>query len=208
MAPVEQSLDSPRRPMVEDASSSSIGITLREFLRHPLQVGSAFPASRRLVRRLMEPVPWGAMGLCVEYGPGSGIFTREILPRLPRDGVMLAVDSSEEFTRHLKREIDDPRLHAVTGTAQEIEQILSRLGLGRPDLILSGLPFSTLAREEAAAMMATSARLLRPGGHFLAYQMRSAIRPYLGRHFARVREGYEWWNIPPCHLYWAARPFR
>ena len=207
MAPVEQSLHSPRSPMREDASSS-LGVTLREFLKHPLQVGSAFPTSRRLVRRLMEPVPWGAIGLCIEYGPGSGIFTRAILNRLPRNAVLLAVDSSEEFTHHLKQEIDDPRLHAVTGTAQEIEQILSRLDLGRPDLILSGLPFSTLAREEAAAVMATSARLLRPGGHFLAYQMRGVIRPYLGRHFARVREGYEWWNMPPCHLYWAARPFR
>jgi hypothetical protein len=43
-------------------------------------------------------------------------------------------------------------------------------------------------------------------GTFAAYQMRTAIEPLLRRAFAEVRTGFEWWNIPPCHLYWARRP--
>jgi len=185
---------------------SPLGISFGEFFRNPLEVGSAFPASGRLVRRMLAPIPWGAVGLCIEYGPGTGVFTRAILSRLPRTAVLLAVDTSREFTRHLQRHIDDPRLNAVTGTAEEIERISARLGLGRADVILSGLPFSTLPEESAAAIMASSARVLGPGGHFLAYQMRSAVHPHIARHFARVRKGFEWWNIPPCRLYWASGP--
>ncbi|MEC7932358.1 MAG: hypothetical protein VX218_08720 [Pseudomonadota bacterium] len=47
---------------------------------------------------------------------------------------------------------------------------------------------------------------MAPAGVFAAYQMRSAIRPLIDRHFAEVGHGYEWWNIPPCHLYWARQP--
>lgn len=191
-----------------EPAPSPLGISFGEFLKHPLKVGSAFPASDRMVRRMLAPIKWGAVGLCIEYGPGTGVFTRAILSRLPRSATLLAVDTSREFTRHLQRHIDDPRLRAVAGTAADIEQIAARLGLGQADAILSGLPFSTLPQETAAAIVASSAQLLGPGGHFLAYQMRAAVYPHLTRHFARVDKGFEWWNIPPCHLYWATGPRR
>jgi hypothetical protein len=68
------------------------------------------------------------------------------------------------------------------------------------------LPFSTLAREQADHLIQVSRQALRRSGQFAAYQMRTAIEPLLRENFARVRSGYEWWNIPPCHLYWARDP--
>lgn len=71
------------------------------------------------------------------------------------------------------------------------------------DLIMSGLPFSTLKPGEAEAIMGSTVAALAPSGVFAAYQMRTVIRPLIERNFATLRQGYEWWNIPPCHLYWA-----
>src|SRR3546814_8360691 len=63
-----------------------------------------------------------------------------------------------------------------------------------------------LASERAERLMEASACALRPEGKFRAYQMRRAVRPLLERRFEEVRAGFEWRNLPPCHLYWASGP--
>jgi len=45
-------------------------------------VGSAFPASARMVRRMLAPLNWSNIEVLVEYGPGSGRFTFEMLRRM------------------------------------------------------------------------------------------------------------------------------
>ena len=49
------------------------GMTMREFLRSPSGVGSAFPASAALVRAALDPVDFSAAHLVVEFGPGEGL---------------------------------------------------------------------------------------------------------------------------------------
>lgn len=177
-------------------------IVARTFLRHPSMVGSSFPASRRMVSHMFQSVDWNAIDLMVEYGLGAGAFTATALARLRSDARLLTIDTSPDFTQHLERALGgDPRLIVATGSASDVEAILAEQGLNRVDCILSGLPFSTLSEAEARLIIDASARLLRPSGSFLAYQMRTAVRPYLEARFDKVSHDYEWWNLPPCHLY-------
>ncbi len=60
-------------------------VAATEFLRHPSMVGSAFPATARMVRRMLTPVDWSKVGVAVEYGPGSGRFTFAMLERMRSD---------------------------------------------------------------------------------------------------------------------------
>jgi phospholipid N-methyltransferase len=177
----------------------------RTFLRHPNMVGSAFPASRWMVERMLAPVDLSATRLFVEYGPGTGVFTRAVLDRLPARAIMLAVDTSRDFVAHLQMTLPDPRLRAVHGSAVDIARLLQDMRLPPADYILSGLPFSTVGDAQAEAIMAASRDALAPEGEFLAYQMRTAIRPLLERHIGPVHADFEWRNIPPCHLYRARK---
>jgi len=45
-------------------------------------LGSVIPSSRFLVKYLMKQVDWNRARLLVEFGPGVGTITREILKRL------------------------------------------------------------------------------------------------------------------------------
>jgi phospholipid N-methyltransferase len=182
------------------------GLALREFLRSPLAVGSAFPASRFLVESMLDPVDWSLVDCVAEYGPGTGIFTHALLDRLPAHSRILAIDTSAAFIDHLREATPDKRLIAVSGSADNVRHIMAEHGLGRADCIISGLPFSTLPPERAARLMDVSRRSLTPQGMFLAYQMRKAVAPLLSRNFATVKTGFEWRNMPPCHLYWGSRP--
>ena len=99
---------------------------------------------KAVIDRMLAPVDWANTKLFVEYGPGVGTFTRPILERLPADATLVTIDTNPEFTRYLKESIDDPRLVAVTGSAVDVEAILTDRNLGSADYVLSGLPFSTL----------------------------------------------------------------
>ena len=54
---------------------------LWEYIKHPLRVGAVAPSGRGLARKMMEPVDFKQASVIVEYGPGTGSFTREILSR-------------------------------------------------------------------------------------------------------------------------------
>ncbi|WP_207080895.1 class I SAM-dependent methyltransferase [Novosphingobium sp. KA1] len=187
-------------------AKSSARIALAEFVRDPAKVGSAFPATERLVDRVFEPLNWPRIGVLVEFGPGTGRFTSAALARMRRGTRLIAIEPGGEFVDHLQSSIRDPRLSVVRGLAQDVAKILSDHGLSQVDCIVSGLPFSTLNHAVGAQIAEASASVLSQHGSFAAYQMRTSVKPLLRRYFYSVRSRYEWRNIPPCHLYWASHP--
>ena len=138
-------------------------------------------------------------------GPGVGTFTRPILEKLGPDATLLTIDTNPEFTEYLKRDIDDPRLVAVTGSAAEVERILEERGFAHADYVLSGLPFSTLPPGVGAEIGAATSRVIRPGGAFLVYQFSPKVLGFIKPVFERIERGFEWINVPPATLFWAYR---
>lgn len=177
-----------------------------EFLRSPRDVGSVIPTSARVIARALDQVDWETTDLFVEYGPGMGTFTRPILERLRPDARLIAIDPCASFIGHLRTTIRDPRLTLVEGSAADVEAILAQQAQGRhADYILSGLPFSTLPEGVGPAIMAATARAIRPGGAFIVYQYSHFVLPMLRANFATVDLTKVWLNIPPCDLFVARK---
>ena len=176
---------------------------LRGFIKNPVMVGSVIPSSRVLIEKMLGPVDWVNTRVFVEYGPGVGTFTRPILEKLGPDATLVTIDTNADFTRYLKQSIDDPRLVAVTGSASDVEEILSERGLGQADYVLSGLPFSTLPPGVGEAIAEATAKVIRPGGAFLVYQFSPKVRDFIKPHFTPIKRGFEWVNVPPATLFWA-----
>jgi phospholipid N-methyltransferase len=178
---------------------------LRGFLKNPVMVGSVIPSSKVLIDRMLAPVRWDEVKLFVEYGPGVGTFTRQVLDRLPDDARLIAIDTNADFIDFLKKDIDDERLIAVTGSAADVEKIIESQGFAKADYILSGLPFSTLPPGVGEAIGEATATAIRPGGAFLVYQFSPKVRDFIAPHFERIDRGFEWVNVPPATLFWAWR---
>lgn len=172
----------------------------REFLKHPLQIGSIVPSSRFLERRIMEGAGIGSAKTVVELGAGTGGTTRAILRAMPQDAVLLSIEINPHFHR-LVGNIDDPRLIAHRGSACDLEDILSMYGLESPDVIISGIPFSTMSLELGHRVLETVSQSLAPHGRFVAYQVRSRVaelsRPFLGEEQSVL----EVRNIPPMRVF-------
>lgn len=178
---------------------------LRQFLRQPKMVGSIIPTSQPAIKAMLDGVDWRHVRCVVEYGPGTGVFTRAILRRLGPTARLVAIDTNPTFAHYLSASIADDRLISVEGSAADIEAILTQEGLPPPDFVISGLPFSTLPRAVAEMIMDATARALQPGGTFLIYQYSLFVLPFLRTRFDHVDIGRIWRCVPPARLFWATK---
>lgn len=174
----------------------------KEFLKHPVMVGSIIPSSDKLIARMLKPVDWANTKVFVEYGPGVGTFCPHILERMAPDAQLIAIDTNADFIGYLGRRITDSRFSPVLGSAADVRAILAQHGHGHADYILSGLPFSTLPPGIGPRIAAETHAALRPGGAFLVYQFSPKVKDFLTPHWQRIDHAFEPVNIPPAQLYW------
>lgn len=176
----------------------------RNFFRHPKMLGSLVPSSRFLIRELLDPVRWERASVIVEYGPGVGGITAEILQRMRPDAQLIAIETNAEFVSFLRASLPDERLRVVAGSAADVREILRTLGIERASYVISGIPFSTLPREEREHILRQTRAALEQDGKLLVYQFSSRVLPDLQRIFAYVERGFAPLNVLPAHLFFAS----
>ena len=174
------------------------------FLRHPHMLGSIIPSSRFLVNQVLEPIDWERTDVIVEYGPGVGTFTAEILRRMRSDATLVVIETNSDFVRFLRRSLPDSRLHVVEDSAAEVQTILERLSLRQPRYIISGIPLGSMPEPVRADIVGKTRAALAPGGTFLVYQFTARVLPQLQNAFVSVRRSIERRNLPPAQLFMCA----
>src|SRR3954467_13145230 len=97
-------------------SLEQAGLFLKNFLRHPLMLGSAIPSSRYLISRVLNSVDWQKTRSILEYGPGVGTFTRPILERMTPEAKLLVIDLIEDFAELLRADIPERRMQVAHGS--------------------------------------------------------------------------------------------
>ena len=181
--------------------SGSAWLFALNFFRHPMMLGSIVPSSRFLIRQLLEPVDWGQARVIVEYGPGVGVITTEVLRRMGPDAMLIAIETNPDFVSYLRDSIKDERLHVVEGSAEAVDEILRRYGQSNASYIISGIPFSTIPAPVRERILLKTCEVLKPGGSFLVYQFSSRVLQDLQRIFRYVRRKFEPLNVLPAHLF-------
>src|SRR5437016_9042575 len=121
------------------ARSGDILLFARNFFRHPRMLGSIVPSSRFLIKQLLQPIDWEKARVIVEYGPGVGGITAEILRRMRPDARLVAIEMNGDFVNFLRKSLVDQRFDVVEASAADVNEILNKLGLPKADYILSGI---------------------------------------------------------------------
>ena len=173
----------------------------RNFFRHPRMLGSIIPSSRFLIRQLLQPVDWAAARVIVEYGPGVGSITAEILQRMRPDAQLIAIETNSDFVKFLRSSFPDRRLCVMEGSAESVDEILRQQGHEHADYIISGIPFSTIPAHLRERILLKTFGALAPGGSFLVYQFSTRVLPDLQRIFHYVKRRFEPLNVLPAHLF-------
>jgi len=178
------------------------------FLRRPAEVGAIAPSSRSLARRMVRGMDLANARCVVEYGPGTGAFTREVVARIGPDTRFFAIEKNPDFIPILHERF--PKLDVVGASAEELPRLLAERGLDAADYIISGLPYTVLPWGLVERIIAVSHECLRPGGlfntvqYYNSYVLMPAARKFqrlLRATFDAITHYRTLWNLPPAFVY-------
>lgn len=173
----------------------------RGFLKSPKNVGSVIPSSRYMERSIIGYARPDHVRVVVELGPGTGGTTRALLGAMSADARLLAIDLDPHFTEIVSA-IGDPRLIPHTGSAADLGEILHQHGLASADVVVSGIPFSTMPKPVGESIIQAVHDALAPSGAFVAYQFRPEVarlaEPVFG---SASRTEMVMRNIPPMRIW-------
>ena len=140
----------------------------QEFLKHPFQIGSIIPSSRFLEYRIVEAARISSAKTIVELGPGCGGTTRAILRAMTTHARLLSIEINTHFHDRVSR-IGDERLVVHLGSAHALKEIISMHRLSSPEVVISGIPFSTMSHISGTQILEAISSTLAPGGRFVAH---------------------------------------
>jgi phospholipid N-methyltransferase len=173
----------------------------RNFFKNPKMLGSVIPSSRFLVEQLLRDIDWDEALVIIEFGPGVGTISGEILKRMRDDATLVVFEINDEFVDVLSRRFDDPRLRIVHRSASEVSDVLREFGLPPADCVISGIPFSIMSEDDRLAVLRNTYAALRDGGSLLVYQFSTRVRSDLETIFGRVHQQFEPRNILPARVF-------
>ena len=135
---------------------------LRQYLRNPFATGGVTPSGHQLAELMVAKTDPQPAEVIVELGPGTGVFTRELLTRGVAPADLILVEFNKEFVKFLRGEF--PAVRIVQGAAQDLPRLLEELGQGKVKKVLSGIPLRSMKPADRAKITRAVAAALEPGG--------------------------------------------
>ncbi len=174
---------------------------LKNAALNPKQIAYVFPSTRWLIRAIADSSQLQSAKHIVELGPGTGGTTKGFLSQMTEDAELIAVDINKDFIAYLKKTISDKRLSPVLNGAQNLKEIIANKGWDHADIIISGIPFSTLPKTVAKEIMQSIYDNTKPGGLFVAYQFRDRVGQLATPLFGQATTCWVFKNFPPMQIF-------
>ena len=173
----------------------------REFLKERKTVGALSPSSKFLAKKMISPIDFKKARTIVELGPGTGIFTKEILKKLHPDGKLFVFETQKNFCELLEKEIQDPRMILINDSAEKITDYLKKYNIEHADYTVSSIPFTVIPSQIKHTILKQAVLSLKPGGLFIQFQYSLNAHKLLKSHFSQVKLDFTPMNIPPAFIY-------
>ncbi|WP_421085631.1 class I SAM-dependent methyltransferase (plasmid) [Priestia sp. MF3] len=175
---------------------------IQEYIRHPRTVGAVMPSSKQLAKEMVKPIPFEKVTCIVEYGPGTGVFTEEIIQHKRPDTIFLAIEANEAFYQMLKEKYANvENVYIIHGSAENIKQYLKQYDIVKVDYIVSGLPFTSLPLPVSKVILQETATLLGEEGKFITFQYSKVKRSFFSSFFDNIDFERVYWNVPPAYVF-------
>lgn len=173
------------------------------------QVASFTPTSLHGIKKVCEKINFNKRNVIVEYGPGTGVFTRYLLNHLTPDSKLILIERNSDFVDILRQSFQDSRIFIFHESAENVDKLLTKCHEKQADYIISGIPFSFLPPPLRESIVQKSHACLRLNGKFLAYQtffqMDRFLKDYLDACFKRTNTEFCLLNAPPMRIFEAIK---
>jgi phospholipid N-methyltransferase len=174
---------------------------LYEYIKHPRSIGAVAPSGRRLSRKMMMPIDFEHADVIVEYGPGTGSFTQELIMSRKPDTALILIEQNEHFCRQLELKYGKMQhVRIIHGNAEHVNLYLRELGFQKADYIVSGLPFTSLPKQVSDSILTATKTALGGSGKFITFQYSLVKRSYFEQYFSITDKLKELRNLPPAYV--------
>ena len=172
------------------------------FLKYPKEIGSIIPSSKFLTDEVLKSIDFKNARCIVEYGPGTGRMTTEILRRARKDAKILCFEINRKFCSYLRQNINDNRVIIINDSAENIKKYLKKYKISKIDYVVSGLPFTNLNLNKKHIIIEKTKDALKTNGNFLVYQfILNSFKKHLSKYFSNISIKFVPLNLPPCFGY-------
>ena len=190
----------------------SVVTFLRNAIADYKNTASLVPSSRHLAQVMVRPLCGKAPRVVVEFGPGTGVITRELLRLMPDDGTLFAFEISPRFVTYLRETIPDLRLQVVQAGAETAAAELSYRGIEQVDGVVSSLGISFMDTGSVDAIFRPLLPHLGTNGTITQFQYVTAawgsmagvfsisMRAVMKRYCRCVQSTCVWLNLPPAFV--------
>ena len=94
---------------------------LREYISAPNTIGAIAPSSRHLAAAMTASIDFEKARCIVEYGAGTGVFTREVAARKRRDTTYIVIEQNDCFYEMLRKQFQGmPGVVLIHGDAGNV----------------------------------------------------------------------------------------
>jgi phosphatidylethanolamine/phosphatidyl-N-methylethanolamine N-methyltransferase len=174
---------------------------LKQFWKEKKMVGSMTPSSKYLTEKMLKNVDFKKIKLIVELGPGTGVFTKKILEKLPDDAKLMVFELNDNFYFQLKKEITDERLIIIHDSAEKIAEYIHKEGFLCADYVISSLPLANFPKKLTETILKESYNTLKNQGKYIQFQYSLLSKRTLESHFQTVHISFTPINFPPAFVY-------
>lgn len=170
----------------------------RNFFKNPLRNASITPSSVFAGRAMLKDIDFSTIHTVMELGPGTGIFTEELIRRCVPNTKIVLVELEKSYVENLRRKFG-ARVTVENTDAGFLEEVLEKHDIVRPDLIISGLPFFKEALSDR--LLASIKKQTDQGTIFRFFTYMPPIAKRLYKNLPLRKTAFVLKNIPPLWIY-------
>jgi phosphatidylethanolamine/phosphatidyl-N-methylethanolamine N-methyltransferase len=174
---------------------------LLAWMSAPRRVGAIAPSSAALAELITREITT-ASGPILELGPGTGVFTYELLKRGVRQQDLTLVEYGADFLPLLQMRFPGARVLWMDAARLGSERLFDGAPVGA---VVSGLPLLNMSTRKLVSIVNGAFSYLRPGGAFyqFTYGLTCPVpRPILDRLGLRAQlVDRAILNVPPAAVY-------
>ncbi|AOY77745.1 class I SAM-dependent methyltransferase [Clostridium formicaceticum] len=181
-------------------------IFLKSFVQQPNIVGSVIPSSKYLCNSMLKNIDFKDCNCIVEYGAGTGIFTKEICRRKKKNTLFISFELNRGMYNSIK-ELHSPKdkIYIIHDSAENLMKYLDRYQIDSVDYFISGLPFAILPKEVSNKILDNTFLKLKDDGEFIMFQYSFQYLNTLKSTFPQLRLGFQPLNFPPAFIYYCRK---
>ena len=173
-----------------------------QFFNKPSLVGAIMPSSKFLARNIVNFINFKRKNLVIiEYGPGTGPFTAEIVKKLKDGDKLLLIEQNKKFIENLVQKYNQyQQLTIIEGSVSNVKTILEENKIKQVDYIVSGIPFSSIPKEVTLDIMENTQSIMNNQSLFITFQYSTLKLKLFKRYFEIVSKKFILRNVPSAYI--------